>query len=120
MKYIGLLVVLFFMSCDRHEAPKPKVFVEENIMIDIMYDLTIVQAIKSTGEYVLADSSLEVKNLLRDKYKIDEKTWIANNKYYASNLKKYNAMIAEVHQRLEKQKLEMEPKVKKVEAKSQK
>jgi hypothetical protein len=77
-------------------------------MLNVMYDLAILQAVKSTGDYTLADNSLEINSLLFNKYEIDEQIWAENNEYYASNIRKYNKMVNEVLERLETQKLEME------------
>jgi len=113
MKQLLSVFLFLALACNQYDAPKPKILIDEEIVKDIMYDLAILQAVKSTGEYVLTDNSLTVNNLLHNKYKIDEKTWLANNKYYASNVRKYNKMVKAVQQKIEKQKNEMALETKK-------
>lgn len=101
---VFFLLVVFIFSCNNHEINKPENLLDESTMLDLMYDMAIIQAIKSTGEYTLIDNKIEVTKLLNEKYKIDEKTWLENNEYYASDIKKYKLMIEEVLARLEKKK----------------
>ena len=103
-----ILAICVFVSCNNHVGTKPEKFLDEDTMLNVMYDLAILQAVKSTGDYTLADNSLEINNLLFNKYEIDEQIWAENNEYYASNIRKYNKMVNKVLERLETQKLEME------------
>lgn len=114
MKPLFAIFLLFLMGCSQHEAPKPKLLLDEETMLDIMFDLAIIQAVKSTGDYVLADNTLETNMILKDKYQIDEKIWFENNIYYASNIRKYNQMVKKVQDRFETKKLEMEEKETKI------
>ena len=109
MKHLLFILTIFiFVSCNNHVGTKPKIFLDEDTMLNVMYDLAILQAVKSTGDYTLADNSLEINSLLFNKYEIDEQIWAENNEYYASNIRKYNKMVNEVLERLEAQKLELE------------
>ena len=109
MKHLLFILTIFiFVSCNNHVGTKPEIFLDEDTMLNVMYHLAILQAVKSTGDYTLADNSLEIKSLLKNKYEIDEQIWAENNEYYASNIRKYNKMVNKVLERLEAQKLEME------------
>lgn len=107
-KIIPFFLLAICLSCNHHELSKPKNLIDEDTMLAIMYDLSIIQAVKSTGDYTLNNNDLEAVSFLKNKYNVDEDTWHENNKYYASNINKYNRMVEKVKIRLEEKKKSFE------------
>lgn len=71
-------------------------------MIDILYDLSLLEAIKSQN--INGGISNESANeYLYKKYKIDSIQLVQNNKYYAADVEEYKKMFEEVKSRLAKQ-----------------
>lgn len=71
-------------------------------MIDILYDISLLEAIKSQN----INGGISTKNandFLFKKYKIDSIQLEKSNKYYASDIEEYKIMYLEVKKRLEEE-----------------
>lgn len=102
MKKLILLFALLFVatSCKEEGPKKPKHFIEKNKMVDIMYDLSILEAAKAQN-IVYQNNFPTATNFLKKKYNIDSLTFAENAKYYASDLKEYKKMYETVKFRIE-------------------
>ena len=96
---IGLL--LAFIGCN-HTIDKPDNLIEKDKMIDILYDISLLEAIKSQN-ISGGISNKNANTYLYKKYKIDSIQFAQSNKYYASDIEEYKKMFEEVKSRLEKQ-----------------
>lgn len=96
---IGLLFV--FIGCN-HTIDKPDNLIEKDKMIDILYDISLLEAIKSQNIRG-GISNKNANTYLYKKYKIDSIQFAQSNKYYASDIEEYKKMFEEVKSRLEKQ-----------------
>lgn len=98
--------VLFFLllaliSCN-DTVEKPKNLIEKDKMVDILYDLSLLEAIKSQN--INGGISNENANkYLYKKYKIDSIQLVQSNKYYAADVEEYKKMFEEVKSKLDKQ-----------------
>ena len=96
---MGLL--LAFIGCN-NAIDKPDNLIEKDKMIDILYDVSLLEAIKSQN--ISGGISNKNANIyLYKKYKIDSVQFAQSNKYYASDIEEYKKMFEEVKSRLEKQ-----------------
>ena len=84
------------------EEPKHKL--DEKEMENILYDLSLLQAINSTHPQKLDSNKVDVHSYVYKKYKIDSATFAQNHKYYASDLEKYKTIHTKVLERLKSQK----------------
>lgn len=101
-------------SCvNKVETPLPTKPIDKSTMENILYDLAILQALKSYSPEKLTKNGINSKTYIYQKYKIDSLQFAENNKYYASDFTEYQAMFARVTDRLQKQKTEMDTIIKK-------
>jgi hypothetical protein len=101
MKKIILLSITVFLlfSCNNSVLEKPKNLIDEDVMIEMLYDLSVLEAMKST--HVSNYESLPTnKELLKKKYKTDSITFAKSSQYYASDIRKYKKMYEKVKERL--------------------
>ena len=120
-KIVLFLLVLIVAACNsKNEIPKPAKPIEKAVMEDILYDLSLLQALKSYSPEKLTKNSINSKTYIYQKYNIDSVQLVENNKYYASDFAEYQTMFNHVSERLEKQKAEMDTLAKKEEKKAQK
>lgn len=102
MKKIILMLcfVITLFSCQNSAIEKPKKLIDEGVMIDILYDLSLMEAIKSQN---IADSGKAINSsqYIYKKYKIDSIQFVQNNKFYASDVDNYKKMFEKVKARLE-------------------
>lgn len=96
-----LPIIAFFLvlvSCKDSAVPKPDKVIDENQMVDIIYDLSLLDAMKSQNPNQLKyPTSTE---FIQKKYQIDSVTFAKNSQYYASDIKNYKKMYEKVKARL--------------------
>ena len=104
MKNILFLAILTLVGCKEDLVKKPNHLIERSQMIDIMYDLSLLEALKYQNPTVLDSNQIRPKQFIYSKYKIDSLQLAQNNVYYASDYKNYKIMFDEVVQRIERDK----------------
>jgi hypothetical protein len=114
MKKILLLlaIVTFLASCKEEIVKKPNRLIEKPVMIDIMYDLSLLDAIKYQNSASLDTFKINPKSYIYKKYKIDSLQFVKSNSYYASNYKEYSEIIDQVNNRLAKNKKDLDAQIK--------
>lgn len=111
-KIVPFLAILIFLGCKDDLVKQPKHLIERAQMVDIMYDLSLLEAIKYQNPSVLDSNQIRPKQFIYKKYKIDSLQLAENNLYYASDYKAYRIMFDEVVQRIESSKKKVKAKIK--------
>lgn len=88
---------------------KPDHFIEKSEMIDLMYDLSILNALKYQNLESFKGYNTNELEYIYKKYGIDSAQFVQNNNYYTSNYKEYKKMFDQVTERLnsEREKLDI-------------
>jgi hypothetical protein len=108
-KKILLLSILIISACsNKNEIPKPAKPIDKAVMENILYDLALLQALKSYSPEKLTKNSINSKTYIYQKYKIDSLQFVENNKYFASDIETYKLMFENVSNRLQKEKIEID------------
>jgi hypothetical protein len=90
-----LLLSITLVGCKQSALEKPKNLIKEEMMIDVLYDMAIIEAIKSNNPPALD---------VYEKYHIDSLQFAKSDQYYAVNVDIYSKMFEKVNARLEAQK----------------
>jgi hypothetical protein len=102
-KFIVLVCCVFLViSCNDTPVAKPKNLIAKDKMVDILYDISLLEAIKSQN----IDGGITSKagsEYIYKKYKIDSIQFVKSNKYYASDIEEYKKMFEKVKERLSKE-----------------
>ena len=103
MKYfLGLLIIGFvFVSCSKNPVPKPDNKIEEEVMTNILFDISILQATEGAMSNKLDSANIQIENYIYEKYKIDSTTYYQNIRFYAADSEKYKKMHQEVMKRFD-------------------
>jgi len=101
IKTLLLAFLLVFISC-ANTVEKPKKLIDKDKMVDILFDIALLEAVKSQNING-GISSKKANEFLFKKYQIDSLQWEENNKYYASDIEEYKKMYQEVKRRLEEE-----------------
>lgn len=102
-KLIVLFLCLVCWACGDSAIEKPKNLIDEDTMVDIFYDLSLLDAIRSHNPGKL--QSVKDPNLyIYKKYKIDSVQFAQSNRYYASDISQYKKMYQRVGRRLDRNK----------------
>jgi hypothetical protein len=103
-KTVPFLAILTLLGCKEDLVKQPKHLIERAQMVNIMYDLSLLEAVKYQNPAVLDSNQIRPKQFIYKKYKIDSLQLAQNNVYYASDYKNYKIMFDEVVKRIEKDK----------------
>ena len=104
MKKVLVIIVFLLLSCDTNSSiTNPDVFLSSEKMENILYDLTLLKAIKTSY------NDQEGKALFNDayifrKYNIDSTILAQNQLYYAQSPKESMVIYKRIEQRLKKAK----------------
>ena len=103
-KRISLLAILALIGCKEDLVKKPDLLIERSKMMDIMYDMALLEAVKYQNPAVLDSNQIRPKQFIYKKYKIDSLQLAQNNVYYAADYKSYKIMFEEVVKRIANEK----------------
>lgn len=92
---LGVLVLL--AGCNNTVVEKPEKLIDEQTMASILYDLSVLEAIKTKNPGMVGSTS----EYIYKKYNIDSVQFTQNNRYYASEIAKYKSIYDDVNARLE-------------------
>ena len=106
-----ILISLIF-SCNEEVVKKPENLIEKDIMVDVMYDLALLEAIKYQSPNALQAHKINPDEYIYKKYKIDSAQFVQSNMYYASDYKEYKKMYDQINSRLVKNKSLLEEAIK--------
>jgi len=101
MKKIFFFCVIFLaVSCNNSVIEKPSNLIEKDKMVDILYDISLLETVKSQG-IKRGFTQSEINQYILKKYKIDSLQLISSNKYYASDAEEYKRMFEKVKAKLD-------------------
>lgn len=109
--FFGLLVL--FSSCNKDLVEKPDNLIDKRTMIDIMYDMSLLNALKYQNSNSLYSHNINPKTYVYKKYKIDSLQFVKSNAYYAADYREYKKMFDALNDRLKKEKAKAESVIKK-------
>jgi hypothetical protein len=106
MKYFILffLIVTLFAACNQLVVQKPDNLIEEDKMVDIIYDLALLEAIKSSNPQSLVHRKINQATYIYKRHKIDSLQFDQSDRYYASDINNYSKMYERVGKRIENNK----------------
>ncbi len=93
--FLPLLGLLFF-SCGEKVVEKPENLIPKDKMVNILYDLSILKASKSSYRNMMDEVGIETMDFLYKKYQIDSAQLSQSNLYYASFPLEYQAIYEEI------------------------
>ncbi|RZJ69144.1 DUF4296 domain-containing protein [Flavobacterium sp.] len=102
-KLFAIFGVCLLFACSQSSVEKPDKLIEEDKMVDIFYDLSLLEAIKAHNPGVI-QNAVEPNKYIYKKYKIDSLQFAQSNRYYATDIKRYKRMYGRVNRRLERDK----------------
>ncbi len=109
MRKIFLLITfIIFFSCGEEVIEKPINLISKEKMIDILYDLAIIDAAKSTGPQVMENKNFVPMQFIYNKYEIDSIQFVSSDLYYASKPLEYEEIYKQIEDRIIKEKARFE------------
>ena len=104
MKKVLVIIGFLLLSCDTNSSiTKPDVFLSSEKMENILYDLTLLKAIKTSYNYQEGKALFNDAYIFR-KYNIDSTILAQNQLYYAQSPKESMVIYKRIELRLKKAK----------------
>lgn len=98
---IVIILVLFLsVSCKKELVKQPAKLIEKEKMVDIMYDLSLLDAMRYQNPLSLDSVDTNPVKFILQKYKVDSLQFSQSNMYYATDYETYKEMFDEVSKRL--------------------
>lgn len=94
------MVLFLSISCKKDVIKQPAKLIEKDKMIDIMYDLSLLEAMRYQKPLSLDSIENDPTKFVLKKYKVDSLQFAQNNMYYASDYESYKDMFDEVNKRI--------------------
>lgn len=99
--WIVIVLVLFLsVSCKKELVKQPAKLIEKEKMIDIMYDLSLLEAMKYQNPASIDSSETNATKFILKKYKVDSLQFAQSNMYYAADYDNYKDMFDQIGKRL--------------------
>ena len=112
-KFVVIFWVLLLFGCGETTVEKPDRLIKESVMVDIFYDLAIIDAMRTQKPQAIAEYAIDPDKYIYKKYKIDSIQFAQSNRYYASQIETYESMYERVAERLKKREEKLSPTKKK-------
>jgi hypothetical protein len=118
-KLVSLFALLvLFSSCNKDLVKKPDNLIDKGVMIDVMYDMALLDALKYQDPNSLYDNGINPRTYVYKKYKIDSLQFVKSNAYYAADYREYKKMYDALNDRLKKEKASVDLIIKKEQKKA--
>ena len=102
-----ITVLIVLIGCKNELVDKPKRLIERGKMVNIIYDLSLLEAMKVENPALMDSFKNNTNQYIYKKYKIDSLQFAENNIYYAADYTEYEKMYSEVKARIDKNKSEI-------------
>ncbi|MFV0377112.1 MAG: DUF4296 domain-containing protein [Mangrovibacterium sp.] len=101
---LAFVLLLGFAACREKGYPKPKQFLNEKELVNLLYDIHLGEALTERSRYNYGDSlkieSNEMYQAILSKYQITDSVLSLNLIYYSSRPKEYEKIYTKVIDRL--------------------
>jgi hypothetical protein len=106
------IVLQLIVGCEKELIKKPDNLISEEKMINIIFDLSLLEGMKTHNPALLDSFKDNSNEYIYKKYKIDSIQFAKSNIYYATDLKEYENMYTQVKLKMDEVKLEINSKIK--------
>lgn len=104
---------MLFLGCKDDVVQKPDRLIDKKVMENIIYDLSLIDAIKYNEPNTTENYKVNPKEFIFRKYKVDSLQFAQNNIYYASDFEGYKSMYDNVLKRIDSKKAILDSLIKK-------
>ncbi len=105
--------LLVIASCNNLAVEKPDNLIEEDKMINVLYDIALLEAIRVSNPVSLETRKINLTTYVFKKYKIDSLQFEQSGRYYSSDVERYAKIYETVTQRLDSNKTLIDSLIKK-------
>ena len=107
-RLILLTALVILVSCGEKVIEKPNNLIPKEKMVDMLYDIALINAAKGTNPNILEEYDIEPTSYLFKKHGVDSLQFVSSDLYYASIPVEYEEIYEKVSSRLEHDKKAIE------------
>jgi len=96
-----IVMLLLGVGCNEKVIEKPENLIPKEKMIDIYFDLSLINSGKAIDPKALEDNNIEPMSFIYEKYAIDSAQFVSSDLYYAAIPLEYEAIYKTLETRLE-------------------
>lgn len=103
--YLSFIIIV--SSCKKNGdiiPEKPENLLSEKQMADVLYDMALISAAKSTNRSILENSNVDPEEFIYKRHNIDSTQFAESNTYYSHDLNTYESIYQRVRNKLDKNK----------------
>lgn len=94
--------MISLLGCHSSGAPeKPENLIPKEKMVEILYDVFVLNAAKGSNKMILEDHGIYPENYVFEKYGIDSLQFAESNAYYGFYVDDYEMIIADIKTRID-------------------
>jgi hypothetical protein len=110
MKRLIYILICVFFSCNSavENPKKPENLISEEKMVDIMYDVFLLNSAKGVNKKLLENNGVFPEQYVFEKHKIDSIQFANSNNYYAYDTKTYESILNRIKEKIDLKKKEYE------------
>ncbi len=110
MKRVLYLIIFIFLvaGCNEKVIEKPEDLIARDEMVDILFDLSLINAGKAINPNVMQEYQIEPMSYIYKKYEIDSAQFAKSDLYYAAIPQEYEAIYMALSERLEAEKVSLD------------
>lgn len=106
---IGLLACFWtVLACNQPPVSPPKNLIPEAQMVNILYDMSLLDAMRSQAPYTPGKPAVNIRAYIYQKYHVDSLQLVQSNRYYIGQIELYKKMYDQVNERLNQAKAKAE------------
>lgn len=108
-KLLTFSVLLLLFGCAKKETQKPANLIPEDKMVDILYDINLLQSLRNTNYTVYAQQNINPETYIYKKYSIDSLQFVESNQYYIADVDNYEKLLNKVISKINDEKIKFNP-----------
>ena len=89
-------ICLLMLCCNSKTVEKPKNLISEDVMVDILYDLHVFNAIKLNAISNANQDNRSPAAYIYQKYEVDSAQFASSDRYYAADIEEYEKLYQRV------------------------
>src|SRR5210317_2241798 len=100
---VYIIIIMLFFGCNNviEKPKKPDNLIPEDKMVEIMYDVFLLNSAKGVNKIKLEENGVLPENYIFEKYQIDSLQFANSNNYYAYETKTYESILNRIKDKIE-------------------
>ncbi len=100
---VFLIIGILVWGCSKEKTSKPSNLIPQDQMEEILYDLSMLQAVRSANYTLYQTENINPEQYIYKKYNIDSLQFAQSHRYYIADIEQYEQMLDKLLKRIEQE-----------------